>query len=138
MGDLIIAEKSDFVMLADAIRAKTGTIDQISFVDGFINGINSIESGGAIETCVLTCNRDSSPAPDDIIIYYVDEMFQLRQYTVTETRSDITLIKGSMIYLNNFSRASQWSSTLTLIDDHLYAAAVFFVSDSGTLRVSLG
>ena len=139
MGDLILAEKSDFVMLANTIREKTGSTDQMSFVDGFINGVNNLGSGSAVETCVLTCSRDSSPSPTDIVIYYTDESFQLKQHTVTEKSSDITLIKGSLIYVNHFSSISSWSSTLTRMGaDRIYAVAIFCVEDSGTLNISLG
>ena len=139
MGDLILAEKSDLIMLANTIREKTGSTDQMSFVDGFVNGINNLGSGSAVETCVLTCSRDNSPVPDDIIIYYTDESFQLKHHTVTEKSSNITLIKGSLICINHFSSASYWSSTLTRIEDErTYAIAIFCVEDSGTLKISLG
>lgn len=139
MGDLILAEKSDLIMLANTIREKTGSTDQMSFVDGFVNGINNLESGSSVETCVLTCSRDNSPAPNDVIIYYTDESFQLKQHLVTQASSDITLIKGSLICINHFSSASHWSSTLTRIEaERIFAVAIFCVEDSGTLIISLG
>ena len=42
MGDLVLANKSDLVAVADAIRMKTGFNDGLSFPQGFIDAINSI------------------------------------------------------------------------------------------------
>ena len=137
MGELILANKSDFVALADTIRAKTGSTDQMSFVSGFINGINSIENGSAIETCVLTCTRDSSPAPGDVVISYIDNTFRLKTQTIPQGTTYITLIKGSIIHVNSLAVMSSWSSELARIDDN-YTNGTFFVSGNGTINIILG
>lgn len=42
MRDLVYANKSDLVAIADAIRTKAGTSNSLSFPQGFIDAINSI------------------------------------------------------------------------------------------------
>lgn len=51
----VIADKEDIVAIADAIRSKTGSTDEMT-LDGIVNGINSIETGGggSVETCTVT------------------------------------------------------------------------------------
>jgi hypothetical protein len=42
MSNLVVANKSDLVAIADAIRTKAGLSDSLSFPQGFIDAINSI------------------------------------------------------------------------------------------------
>lgn len=49
MADLIIANKSDLVSIADAIREKAGLTDGMSFPDEFLDVVNGIESGIVVD-----------------------------------------------------------------------------------------
>ena len=46
MSELIIAEKNEFISVADAIREKAGIADKLSFPEGFAEAIAAIEAGG--------------------------------------------------------------------------------------------
>ena len=47
MSNLIIANKSDLVAIADAIRTKAGISDSLSFPQGFVSGISGISGSGS-------------------------------------------------------------------------------------------
>lgn len=57
MSKLIIAERDDIVAIADAVRNKTGIVEELT-IGGMIDGINSIVSGGGIDTSDATATSN--------------------------------------------------------------------------------
>ena len=55
----VITEKENIVAIADAVRSKTGSTDEMT-LDGIVSGINSIETGAntSIETGMLTITNN--------------------------------------------------------------------------------
>ena len=47
MSDLVVANKSDLVAIADAIRTKAGGSESLSFPNGFVDAIGGISTGGS-------------------------------------------------------------------------------------------
>ena len=46
MSELLLANKSDLVAVADAIRTKAGGSGSMSFPNGFVDSVNNMENGG--------------------------------------------------------------------------------------------
>lgn len=69
MSDLIIANKTDFIEVANAIREKAGTSDPLAFPGGFVNAVESISLGNTIiAACVV-----SVETPTGVEYYYNHE-----------------------------------------------------------------
>ena len=128
MGDLILAEKSDFVMLANTIREKTGSTDQMSFVDGFINGINNLGSGSAVEMSTVTIDVSACPTSVCYISNLNQEYVKWMADAPLDVPAPFKCIKGTFIYMNGVSNLEVVGGVV------VQSGLIFVASDIVTIR----
>ena len=135
MAELILANKSDIVMLADALRITTGTTSGKSFnqmVDDVndVNNITNIQAeliaqiknalngktvisggsgGGSIETCTVTISIGDMAEPIDYTVYYTDSNMNVQSAT-SDGMITLTVPKSVMLGIH---ATSIYSVTLT-------------------------
>lgn len=63
MSEYVLAYKSDFVAVADSIRAKTGASESMAFPDGFVEAVEGIQTGGG-----TAGGGDGSPAVGESVV----------------------------------------------------------------------
>ena len=104
MSELIIAERSDIVSIANAVRTKTQTIGELT-LNEIIAGINSIEvgsgsSGNDLEVCTVTIDYIGFGLfMDGESIYYIDKNMTLQSYETNprNTITELQVLKNSII-----------------------------------------
>ena len=119
MGDLILAEKSDLIMLANTIREKTGSTDQMSFVDGFVNGINNLKSGSSVEISTVTIDVSVHP----LFVCYTPSLNQecvlWAAAEPLDTPAPFQCVKGTIIYIDANNDGWSWNVVGgTVMTDH--------------------
>ena len=110
MSDLVIANKSDFVAVANKIREKTGSTNELSFPNGFIgeiDGISGSGSGGGYKVGIATCYADDYITFDfepTLVIALSQTTKQLTQssshniYAIQGELADVSYSSGAFVY----------------------------------------
>lgn len=93
MDEKYIADKADFVAVADAIREKAGTSDELSFPAGFVEAVGGISGG--IETVEVAI----SPHKVTLEVQYMNANGEAASI-VTDTRTTITVMKNSIMFVD--------------------------------------
>lgn len=91
----LVVDKASLVSVADAIRTKGNTTDELQFPNGFVDGINAIESGGGGGTEEIEHIIDASGVLDstdgsveekvEMLTHYVDvfkKVYKLSYYGI--------------------------------------------------------
>lgn len=67
---------ANLTSIANAIREKNGTSEQISFPDGFVTAINALETGGAITVNATNLHDTATDIADTYLNSGVEEVYK--------------------------------------------------------------
>lgn len=104
MSDLVIANKSDLVAVADAIREKAGSTDELSFPGGFVDAVGGISTGGGSDedNWELAAQDGTTCRGEAINIPYMDDDWFTVKINSSETEQYRVTVDG-VEYLANTS-----------------------------------
>ena len=121
INNLVVAEKSDLVAIANAIRAKSGSTDSMSFPYDFVSGIGGIS--GEIKLQEKTVTENGEVVADNgydglskVIVNVNEDLFDIANLLgddVENTKSDI---KEIISYLIDSANSTTGNKDINLTD----------------------
>lgn len=100
MSELVIANRSDIVAIADAVRNKTNSTDSMTLSE-IVNAINSISGEDGETVLEGSCTVTFPTYTVGETIYYLTPDYQMKTYIHREGSGVIQVLKGSTMIANN-------------------------------------
>lgn len=117
----LVVDKESLVSVADAIREKGGTSESLEFPNGFVDGINAIESGGGTEVKGLVFS--------DFINDYQPQVADARSFPLSPNKSD-----QSNTLNFSFGNVGAYGYLRDIyLPDNIYAIPTYFCRNAGKL-----
>ena len=120
MSDIkVIADKNEIVAIADAVRSKTGSSENMDGLVGIANAVNEIgtASGGSLETCVI-----------DIDCYMNQKIQHIFYINDTMNYTDFNMNGYGIAKLSHVAKG-----TLVVVTVEPQDGLDFYVEDSATI-----